>query len=332
MSQANIPNITPEITVTRDDAVNLILASIAMQELGLSHILNAEAEKIQYALGTLSGGGVTPSPTFEEIITLNCNVKEMLEEVTKTEFILQNKMDSLKKFVSPGRGATGPMGPTGSIGPTGPGAGATGVTGLIGPMGPMGPTGPYGEGPTGPTGPAGVAGPAGPTGPYGEGPTGPAGVAGPAGPTGPYGEGPTGPAGPAGPQGLQGPQGPPGPYVVGPAGPPGPPGPYGVGPAGPRGPAGPPGRRVFVRPRGRRKGVTCKNKGLVNAGICKRQSRCNVPEITKSLRKKGFRISEKTVACIIKILEAKKCKVPIKSKAPNRCTRKIICKRNAKSI
>lgn len=286
MSQANIPNITPEITVTRDDAVNLILASIAMQELGLSHILNAEAEKIQYALGTLSGGGVTPAPTFEEIISLNCNVKEMLEEVAKTEFILQNKMDSLKKFVSPGRGATGPMGPTGSIGPTGPGAGATGVTGLIGPMGPTGPTGPYGEGPTGP-------------------------------------------AGPAGPQGLQGPQGPPGPYVVGPAGPPGP---YGVGPVGPRGPAGPPGRRVFVRPRGRRKGVTCKNEALVNSGICKRQSRCNVPEITKSLRKKGFRISEKTVACIIKILEAKKCMVSKKSKAPNRCKRKIICKRNVKSV
>ncbi|WP_179139782.1 hypothetical protein [Bacillus sp. CDB3] len=39
MSQANIPNITPTISVNRDDTLNLLLASIALEELGLSHIL-----------------------------------------------------------------------------------------------------------------------------------------------------------------------------------------------------------------------------------------------------------------------------------------------------
>lgn len=55
MSQANLPNITPTISIARDDAVNLLLSSIAMEELGLSHIINAEGEKLQYILGTLPG-------------------------------------------------------------------------------------------------------------------------------------------------------------------------------------------------------------------------------------------------------------------------------------
>lgn len=55
MSYPNIPNISPTVTLTRDDVVNLIFSSIAMEELGLAHIINAQAENIQYALGTLAG-------------------------------------------------------------------------------------------------------------------------------------------------------------------------------------------------------------------------------------------------------------------------------------
>jgi hypothetical protein len=59
LSFPGIPNVTPSITLTKDDAFNLLLASITFEELGLSHILNAEGEKIQYAVGTLPG--LTPS-------------------------------------------------------------------------------------------------------------------------------------------------------------------------------------------------------------------------------------------------------------------------------
>ncbi|WP_341348111.1 hypothetical protein [Paenibacillus sp. FSL H3-0469] len=55
MSNPSIPNISTTVTLTRYDAINLLLSSIAMEELALAHIINAEGEKIQYALGMLIG-------------------------------------------------------------------------------------------------------------------------------------------------------------------------------------------------------------------------------------------------------------------------------------
>ena len=48
MSLPSFPNVDPPIR--REDAVNQILSSIAMEELGLSHILKAVGEKMQYIL------------------------------------------------------------------------------------------------------------------------------------------------------------------------------------------------------------------------------------------------------------------------------------------
>ncbi|WP_242307452.1 hypothetical protein [Bacillus cereus group sp. BfR-BA-01331] len=72
MPQANIPNITPNISLTREESINLILAYITLKELGLAHIINVEAEKIQYAIGTLSG--LSSSATLDEILTVNESV------------------------------------------------------------------------------------------------------------------------------------------------------------------------------------------------------------------------------------------------------------------
>lgn len=94
MSQANIPNITPEISIDRDDVINLLLASIALEELGLAHIINAEGEKIQYVLGTLT---TPPNTTVEldDLLSINDNVQSTLEVVLKKELLLQTKLKNI---------------------------------------------------------------------------------------------------------------------------------------------------------------------------------------------------------------------------------------------
>ncbi|MEB3694971.1 MULTISPECIES: BclA C-terminal domain-containing protein [Bacillus] len=132
MSQPNLPNITPVVTLSRDDTINLLLSSIAMEELGMAHILNAEGEKIQYALGTIPGLTGPPS-SLADILNLNESVRDTLDSLMKQELLLGSKLDSISNIptLAGPTGATGPTGPTGAVGP----AGATGPTGAIGPTG-----------------------------------------------------------------------------------------------------------------------------------------------------------------------------------------------------
>ncbi|PGV66902.1 hypothetical protein, partial [Bacillus cereus] len=105
--------------------------SYALEELGLAHIINAEAEKIQYALGTLSG--LSPAATLDEILAVNESVNKTIQSALKTQMLLQTKLDSVIQtpVLTGPPGPTGPTGPAG--GPTGP-SGATGVTGTSGPV------------------------------------------------------------------------------------------------------------------------------------------------------------------------------------------------------
>jgi len=91
MSMPSFPS--EALNITRDDAVNMILASIAMEELSLSHILNAEGEKIQYVLGTLENGSTPPEPpTVEQIMQVNNSVQKLLETTMYKTMFLKSKM------------------------------------------------------------------------------------------------------------------------------------------------------------------------------------------------------------------------------------------------
>lgn len=70
----------------------MIIASIAMEELALSHILNAEGEKLQYILGTFPGRqNVCASP--QEVLAVNKSVTELLDTVMQSQMLLKGKME-----------------------------------------------------------------------------------------------------------------------------------------------------------------------------------------------------------------------------------------------
>ncbi len=94
MSLPTIPTITPSINIDRTQVINLLLASIALEELGLSHIINAEAEKLQAVLGTLPGLTVT-TPSVSILLSVNREVRRSLQTVLKKQMLLEFKLEDI---------------------------------------------------------------------------------------------------------------------------------------------------------------------------------------------------------------------------------------------
>lgn len=95
MSFPNIPDVSPTISIDKDQAIILLLASVAFEELGLSHIINAEAEKIQYAVGTLPERKLPTPATIAEVIAVNESAANALRNVIKNEMLLTFKLEDI---------------------------------------------------------------------------------------------------------------------------------------------------------------------------------------------------------------------------------------------
>ncbi len=92
----SMPNL-PDVQIDREDSLNTILASIGMEELSLAHLLNAEGEKIQIALGTLREGD---SPfDVEDIYRINESARKMVRDTMMTQILLALKLESVVELV-----------------------------------------------------------------------------------------------------------------------------------------------------------------------------------------------------------------------------------------
>ncbi len=72
-------------STTRCQAITDIIQSVALEQTGLSHILNAEGEKIQAVIAL---EGVTAA----EMLAVNKSVKSMVNTISQLEMILQSKL------------------------------------------------------------------------------------------------------------------------------------------------------------------------------------------------------------------------------------------------
>lgn len=107
MSLPMFPQIDPPLT--REESLNEIISSIASEELSLSHILNAEGEKLQYVLGTLPGLA-TPA-ALDEVMQINQSVQNTLSDIMEQQMLLTAKLSSaMNAPIAPG--PTGPTAPS----------------------------------------------------------------------------------------------------------------------------------------------------------------------------------------------------------------------------
>ena len=79
--------------MTREEALTMIIACIAMEELALSHILNAGGEHLQFILGTL------PGTSSQDVLAAHKSITALIEAVTHNQMLLKNKLDHVLEFV-----------------------------------------------------------------------------------------------------------------------------------------------------------------------------------------------------------------------------------------
>ena len=78
----------------REESINQIIATIALEEIALSHVINAEGEKIQYVLGTLvvPDRGLSGGITIDGLVALDNSVAAVLQAAAVSMAALTDKL------------------------------------------------------------------------------------------------------------------------------------------------------------------------------------------------------------------------------------------------
>lgn len=93
MSMPNIPDIKPKIDISIDETITLLLASVALEELSLAHLMNAEAEKVQEVLKE------EKCTKLEDLLAIDKSVERMMRDVIKKEMLLEFKFENILELM-----------------------------------------------------------------------------------------------------------------------------------------------------------------------------------------------------------------------------------------
>jgi hypothetical protein len=96
MSFPNIPDITPEINITLEEAVNLLLASIAMEEISLSELMDAEKDKILHVINNCKHNDTL----LQNAIDIDTSVNTTIQNMIKMQMLLQFKLEKAAEILS----------------------------------------------------------------------------------------------------------------------------------------------------------------------------------------------------------------------------------------
>lgn len=83
-----------ENPINREQSISNLIESVALMETGLSHIVNAEGEKIQKVIKYDSDEDVP----LDDLLKVNESAEKMINSISKLEMILQNKLDTSKEL------------------------------------------------------------------------------------------------------------------------------------------------------------------------------------------------------------------------------------------
>ena len=95
MSFPNIPDINPDIDITLEDSINLLLMSVALEEISLSELISAETKKLESVLKQ----GKNKNIPFESILEINKSIDNTLKNIIKLQMLLQFKLDNVKELI-----------------------------------------------------------------------------------------------------------------------------------------------------------------------------------------------------------------------------------------
>ncbi|MEG0365335.1 MAG: hypothetical protein RR585_00770 [Coprobacillus sp.] len=87
----SMPIIKPG-TITRDESVGDIIESVAMEESSISHVLNAEGEKLQTIINM-------DDVSYSDLIAANKSVKNTIDSVIQLELNLQKKLSIFSDII-----------------------------------------------------------------------------------------------------------------------------------------------------------------------------------------------------------------------------------------